>query len=72
MNEVEYKGKLIRISPKNNNIIQVFENGEWKDAYNEPTFRSFSSLKIEGLRLYAECNRGTVFSTNYGFSWHLE
>ncbi len=73
MNEINYQGVLIRINSDDNNIVESSkDNGKsWDVAYKEDTFKDFSDLRIDGLRVYATSNRGSVWSSNFGNSWHI-
>lgn len=70
---IDYKGIKIRVCPENNNIIQTSSDGGhcYNNAYEEPTFRDFRDLSVEGERIYATSSRGRIWSSNFGHSWHI-
>ena len=72
MKELKYRGIYVRINPLNNNIIENSKDGKnWNPVYQEPTFSNFEDLKAEGPRLYALASGKSVWSTNWGLSWHI-
>lgn len=70
---INYDGDLIRISPKDNNKIELSKNNgsSWILRYTSSSVGSFLDLMENGSEILATTQNGLYFSRNKGATWIL-